>query len=438
MSFETSFGEPDSPSRVWRSRQYPPATLTAPMFARYLALPRLVHLLCIGSLINRAGSFVVIFLSIYASEQLGLGVTFATACIGVLGGGAMAGSVIGGHLADRIGRKPVMLFALFGGAAMLLLMSGFTNRWFFMVSVGLFSLLAHLYRPAASAMIADLVTIESRPLAFALLYISVNLGFAIAAPVGGFLAAYSFTWLFWLDAASLACLATIIACLIPETRNADVPSVGKHETTESKSIERAGALRMLMDHTFLLFCLSTLLIMLVFVQGFSTLPIYMKQIGMTNAEFGALISINGILIVILQLPLTQWLSRFQAMSVIIVGGLLIALGFGINALGPGVGIVGLGICSWTLGEILQAPFKQSVVSDLAPDDLRASYMGLFSMCYAAALTLGAPMGGELLNRFGPSTLWSVVACIACTAVVLYALIYKSITRRLVSAIPDAL
>ncbi|MEM6470267.1 MAG: MFS transporter [Planctomycetota bacterium] len=405
------------------------------MFANYLSLPRVVHLICLGSLINRAGSFVVIFLSIYASEQLGLGVTFATACIGVLGAGSMAGSVIGGYLADRLGRRPVMLFALFGSATILVVLSGVTNRWLFMLLVGAFALLADLYRPAASAMIADLVPVESRPHAFAWLYISINLGFAIAAPVGGFLSAYSFAWLFWLDAASLACFASIIWWFIPETIQHSKPTdVDSNADRPGSTFQLAGVERVLTDKTFLMFCLSTLLIMIVFVQGFSTLPIYIKQIGMTNTQFGALMSINGLLIVLLQLPMTHWLSRFEAMSVIIAGGLLIALGFGINAFGAGVGIVGLGICIWTLGEILQAPFKQSIVSDLAPVDLRASYMGLFSMCYATALTLGAPLGGELLSRFGPSILWGVVAVIACLAVLVYALIYQSIMRRVAAAV----
>ncbi|WP_372896869.1 MFS transporter, partial [Stieleria sp.] len=187
------------------------------MFRDYLQLPLPVRILCLGSLINRAGSFVLVFLSIYASEQLGFGVPFATACIGVLGLGSMAGSLLGGHLADKVGRRGVMLLALFGGAAILLLLSTVTNRWLFMLSVGVFALVADLYRPAAAAMIADLVSIDRRPHAFALMYISVNLGFAIAPPIGGLLAGYSFEWLFWIDAASMIAYGGIIALTIEET-----------------------------------------------------------------------------------------------------------------------------------------------------------------------------------------------------------------------------
>ena len=101
------------------------------MLRDYIELPLSVRVLCLGSLINRAGSFVMIFLTIYASEEMGYGVGFAAACMGVFGFGSMLGSILGGHLADQIGRRTVMLIALIGGAAGLLLISSMENRWAF-------------------------------------------------------------------------------------------------------------------------------------------------------------------------------------------------------------------------------------------------------------------------------------------------------------------
>lgn len=397
------------------------------MLRDYLQLPLPVRILCFGSLINRAGSFVLIFLAIYASEQLGFGVPFATACIGILGLGSVLGSLLGGYLADKLGRRSVMLFALFGGAAVLLFLSTVTNRWWFMFSVGIFALISDLYRPAASAMIADLVSIERRPHAFALMYISINLGFAIAPPIGGLLSGYSFESLFWIDAATMIVYGLIIVFSIQETRR-------RAETAESStprlSLEWLMALkRICLDVPFVLFCLSTLLIALVFVQGLSTLPIYIRQIGYNNFQFGMLMSINGILIFILQLPLTHWLARFNAMTVVLVGGVLISIGFGLTAVGGGILLVGSCIAIWTLGEILQAPFKQSIVTDMAPEDLRGSYLGLFTMCYASALMIGAPIGGAVLARFGPTFLWIGTCLVAMSAVAVYALIYTTVTRR---------
>ena len=404
------------------------------MLRDYVQLPLQVRILCLGSLINRAGSFVLIFMAIYASEQLGFGVPFATACIGVLGLGSMAGSMIGGHLADKFGRRGVMLFALFGGAAMLLLLSTVTNRWLFMLSVGIFALIADLYRPAASAMIADLVSIDRRPHAFALMYISINLGFAIAPPIGGLLAAYSFEWLFWLDAITMLVYGVIIVFAVNETRHRhDVAEEDSSAIVPSQPWSVAFG-KMMLDVPFLLFCLSTLLIALVFVQGLSTLPIYIRQMGYSNLQFGLLMSVNGVLIFLLQLPLTHWLSRFNAMNIVVVGGILISIGFGLTAFHSGVFFVGACIAIWTLGEILQAPFKQSIVTDMAPEDLRGSHLGLFSMCYASALMIGAPIGGEVLHRLGPTALWTGTFLIAMSAVTVYMLIHSTVTRRVAVAI----
>ena len=112
------------------------------MIRDYLQLPLPVRILCAGSLVNRAGSFVLVFLTIYASEQLQYGVPFATACIGVLGLGSMAGSLAGGFLADRLGRRRVMLCSLFGAASLLLLLGVVTERWMFLTLVGIFALVS--------------------------------------------------------------------------------------------------------------------------------------------------------------------------------------------------------------------------------------------------------------------------------------------------------
>ncbi|MCA9136760.1 MAG: MFS transporter [Planctomycetales bacterium] len=404
------------------------------MLRDYLQLPLPVRILCLGSLINRAGSFVLIFLAIYASEQLGFGVPFATACIGVLGLGSMAGSLIGGHLADRLGRRVVMLFALFGGAAILVLLANVTNRWVFMASVGVFALVSDLYRPAASAMIADLVTLQRRAHAFALMYISINLGFAIAPPIGGVLAAYSFQWLFWIDALTMIIYGLIILISIRETRHCNVTiedesGVANDRTARGKTLRTVFG-RIVLDVPFLLFCFSTLLIALVFVQGLSTLPIYIRQIGYSNLQFGLLMSVNGILIFVLQLPLTHWLSRFNAMTIVAIGGIFISVGFGLTALGGSIVALGLCITIWTLGEILQAPFKQSIVTDMAPEDLRGIYLGVFTMCYASALTIGAPIGGEVLHYLGPAMLWTGTFLTAMVAVTVYLLIHRTVTRRI--------
>ena len=198
------------------------------MLKEYTQLPRPVHILCLGMLLNRAGSFFIVFLTIYLSRELGFSIQFATLTIGAAGLGAMVGSIVGGQLADQLGRRIVMIFALLGSAAILVALSFVRQPIPFLIGIFCFSTVIDMYRPAASAMIGDLVKPENRQYSFGLMYISINMGFAIAPPLGGFLAEFSWQWLFWADAITTTIFGVVIWALIPET----LPQPG---TSEDKS-----------------------------------------------------------------------------------------------------------------------------------------------------------------------------------------------------------
>ena len=385
------------------------------MLRNYIELPRQVHLLCLGALINRAGSFVLVFLTIYLSEQLGFGIGFATGCLGIFGVCAMLAAIVGGQLADKWGRRPVLLVAIFGGSLTLLTMSQAQDRWSLMVLIGLFALLNEMYRPAASAMIGDLTRPPQRPHAFSLMYVAINLGFAIAPPLGGWLSERSWQMLFVCDAATAAAFGTLILFACRET----APEVDAEEPSVSAGSFVGVVLR---DSRFLLFCLATLLVAVVYLQGMSTLPIHIRSLGFSNADYGKLIAINGILIVILQLPLTHALNRFNRLVVILVGGVLVAAGFGLTGFASSMWMFAVSIAVWTLGEIMQAAFNQAVVAELAPAQMRARYFGCFSMTFSLSLSIGAPLGGFVLERYGARYLWNGCLFTAMLAVALYLVI----------------
>ena len=471
------------------------------MLRHYTSLPRLIHVLCLGCFLNRAGSFVMVFMTLYVSEQLKLGPVFATQCIGVFGLGSIVSSLVGGHLADQFGRRATLLLALFGGAAMLFVLSFVQTGWLFMVSIFLFALIIEMYRPAAFAMIGDVASLAQRPHAFGLVYIAVNLGFAMAPPIGGFLASYSFQWLFWGDALTTGIFGLVVWGLIRETRpllsqangsgtqgslfirsqaavetrepspeagqpglvqtvalpvepslmpaleeapleydlaiGRDQPvsaAANQREMAEGDHIplrEAAGCI--LKDHTFLLYCLCNLLTGMVFMQAFSTLPIYLRTISYSKLDYGMMICWNGILIVLLQMPMTHVLSRFHRLKMILVGELLLGLGFGLTAFAVSRWMVMSTIVLWTLGEIVQAPFKQAIVADLAPASLRARYMGVFTVSHSLALAIGPPLGGLILAEYGPTSLWLGCTVVILMAMLLYGLIFRKLSQRSASA-----
>lgn len=403
------------------------------MFRDYINLPRPIHILCCGMFINRAGSFVLVFLTIYVSEKLGYGKTFAAQCMGVFGFGSMIASLVGGQLADQIGRRFVMLTAMFGGAAFLVLLSQVESKPAVLGTILSYALIAEMFRPACSAMLGDFTTPEQRPLAFGLFYISINLGFACGPPIGGFLADYSYSYLFWGDALTMVAFAMIILLMLPESRPKPANDVERLDEVPVRMAIR----RILSDTPFLMFCVATFLIAVVFMQSVATLPMHIKDLGYSNLETGALMAINGVLIFIVQLPLTHYLEKFNAMSNILIGGILIAIGFGLYflplrwevAAGIHLAMLILAVLVWTTGEIMQAPFKQTVVTNLAPTELRARYLGLFSMSYAWALTIGAPLGGWVLENHGAETLWILCCGVSTFGVIMYRLCYSPVSQR---------
>jgi MFS family permease len=387
-------------------------------------------------------------MTIYMREALGAGDAFAPVAMGVFGLGSICGSVAGGHVADRIGRRPVMLAALLGAAAILLLMSQLTSAAAFLVGVFLFSAVGETYRPAAWAMTADLTTPTQRTHAFALMYVATNLGFAIGPAVGGFIAEYSFQWLFYGDAATCALYAVIILFGIRETLGRPTPAITppaaeitagetvtapesgeaaaattSDTTSNLPQVSFAAALRhMLRDTTFLALCAASFFIALVYMQAMSTFPLYLNSLGFGPAQYGRIIALNGLLIVVGQLPLTNWMHGKHRGHLLITAAVLSALGFGLKSVAfSELTFIGT-VVIWTLGEMMQFPHLPPIVTELAPENMRARYMGVFGMSFSGAGMIGAPLGGLVLSYAGPSALWLGGATLALIAAALYAAI----------------
>ena len=404
---------------------------------QYLELPRAIYFICLGVFINRAGSFIVPFLTIYLSQRLGLGNLFATQAMGLFGMGAVIGALIGGHLADKLGRRVVMLLALFGGAALMLVLSTLTSGPAIMICIPILAMVSDLYRPAAQAMMADLVEPLKRPYAFTLIYVAINLGFAVGPALGGLLLEHtSFQVLFWGDAATTATYGLLVLFALRETIH-----LARRETKPAPAAEPGAAnidpltawQRITGDTNFMLLCVATLLVSLVYMQAMSTFPLYAGAHGVKPDQFGRIIALNGIMIAVGQIPLTYFLRRFDRGTVLTLAACLTALGFGLKGVSTTAAAFALCVVIWTIGEMMQVPMMGPLVSELAPPDLRARYMGVFSMCHSGANMIAAPLGGMVLTYFGGARLWQIAAVTAALAALCYWAACQRIKRSSASA-----
>jgi MFS family permease len=369
-------------------------------------LPPTFWVLCAGTFINRAGSFVVPFLAVYLTRERGLPVATAGLVAAIWGAGAAVASPLGGWLADHVGRRVTLVSALaLGGIGMIAL--GFA-RELPQLTVGTFlvALVGECYRPAMQAAVSDLVAPVHRVRAFGLLYWVINLGFSVGLLLGGALATRSFLWLFLGDGLASLAYAGIGWWFVPETRPHAPATAGEPPV---RGFVR-GFLAPYRDRPFLAFVVLSVLILLIFMQHIAAFPVEMAARGLPTAWLGFVLALNGIVIVLVQPFLAPWLTRFDHSRTLAAGAVLVGLGFGINAFAAGPLGFSLGVVVWTLGEILVLPIGNALVADVALPGMRGRYQGAYGLSFGVAGFLAPLLGTLVLQRWGSAALW--LGCLA--------------------------
>jgi len=366
------------------------------LLANLRELPRAAWVLFVGTFINRFGGFVVPFLTLYLTGQ-GHSPTAAGLAVSAYGAGNLFASLIGGHLADRLGRRETILLSTFGAGLTMLLLSQAQSFSAIVVLTFITGLVSEAYRPAASALLTDLVKPEQRLTAFAALRVTFNAGFAFGPATAGLLAAYGYIWLFVGDAIT-SVLFGLVALLA-------LPRVAKRPTDGTNWIDVIAVVRS--DKRFQQLLLANFAVSLVFMQTASTFGLFITQMGFSPAVYGAVISLNGALIVFCELPLTAFTKRFSARKVMALGYALIGIGFGLNYFAHSVTALVVCMVIFTVGEMFALPMASAYVADLAPPHMRGRYMGVNGMTWALALIIG-PFFGMKLLAFSAGALW--VAC----------------------------
>jgi MFS family permease len=369
-------------------------------------LPASAWLLITGSVINRFGSFVVPFLVLYMRKQ-GFSIAESGFAVAAYGGGEVIAGPIGGALADRLGRRATIAASTYSSAATMIALSQVHLYGAIVALAFAAGLVSEARRPASLALLTDLVPEGRRVTAFAALRVAENVAFAGGMALGGLIANTSFLWLFIGDAASSVVYGTIAVAALPE---------GRRVSSQEQS-QRGGYRALSADPAFLLFLAAAVLVAFVYFQRQATLPLHVRRAGLSNADFGLLLSLNGALVVLFELPLSSITMRRPQRQMIAVGFLLVGLGFALTGVAHSFPALAITVAIWSLGEMVAAPVGYAFVADIAPDHMRGRYQGLFELCFGSGAISGPALGTFLYAR-GETAFWGLCGALGLLSALL--------------------
>ncbi|MET8349805.1 MULTISPECIES: MFS transporter [unclassified Micromonospora] len=363
-------------------------------------LPATFWYLWAGLLINRAGAFAMLFLSLYLTDARGASEALAGTVVGAYGAGGAAGVLLGGVLADRWGRRSTLLAAHLVTAVLMVALAFSRPLLLIAVLSALVGVVHSMPSPAFVAAIVDVVPAQRRSRAFNLQFWAFNLGMAVASVLAGVLAEASFTALFLVDAAATLTAAAVIGWKVPETlrRSATTPTAPPAD--RSVRSRGPGLHTALTDRTFLVFVGLTFVLAVLTLQTQTIMPLAMRADGLGPSAYGLVVALGGALIVLGQLFVPRLIDRHRKDVVLAASTALLAVGFGVLAVADELAVYLGAAVVWTVGSMLAAPPNAQINADLAPPQLRARYQSVFYLTFPAAAFVAPTLGGVSLQYLG--------------------------------------
>jgi len=382
----------------------------------YNEYPRQYWLMITGIIISTAGgSMIWPFLVIYASNKLNMPLSTVAALISINAGTGLVSSLVAGTLADKIGRKAVMVFSLGMNSVAYLLLIGAEIYLHFAGLMVLIGLSNPLYQVGADAMLADMIPSEKRTDAYAINRIANNAAFALGPAMGGFLATRSYDLAFYGAALGFGTYSLLLffqakeTLVITEPHNTATPITGK-EVFRSYS-------QVFQDKRYLTFVALISIGLIAPTMMWILMPVYAKtNYGLPEGLYGWIPTTNALMCVFVQYFVTRVTRRHKTIPVVGVGVLIYALGTGSVALMTGFWGFWLSMVILTFGELTLVPTASKYVADIAPADLRGRYMSIHWLGWGLARTLSPIVGGFLNDNISPHAIWIGGLLIGLTSV----------------------
>ena len=369
----------------------------------YSGLSRSTWLLSFVMLVNRMGTMVVPFMTLYlTSPEMGYSISQAGFVFGLFGVGALSGAWLSGRLVDKIGFYPVQLITLIGGGILFVALGQMKTYPLICIFTFAVSFVNEAFRPANSTAIAFYSKEENRTRSYALNRLAINMGWAVGVAMGGLIADYNYELLFWVDGFTNISAALIMWLFLKPVNYKPVPVVKKPGQASNSAYR---------DRTYLLFVLLTILFASCFFQLFTNLPVFFKkELHFTESYIGLIMSANGIIIALVEMVLVYKMENRGK------NGLLISLGVALVGISflmltiPGIGIViaSAMIIVVTFGEIFSMPFMNTYWISRTQPSNRGEYAALYTMAWSAAQFLGPMLGAGVADKEGFTTLWWII------------------------------
>lgn len=387
----------------------------------YNEFPRLFWVIVGTQFIDALGSTMLFpFFSLYITQKFGVGMTQAGVLLGSTSLFGLFGSMLGGAVTDRFGRRNLILFGLtFSGLSSLLFGFAWDIRLLYPLTV-IVGLLSRMAIPAHDAMMADILPEHKRQEGFGIMRVGFNYAWIFGTAVGGLIATRSFLALFILDAVLSVTVALILYRYLPETK----PTIHAEVKKDNSLLETAAGYRIVArDFAFVGFILAGMLALIVYQQQYSSMAVYLRDVHqISSRSYGVMLSITGLEVVLFQFWVSRTIRNFSPFLMMMFSALFYMLGFGMVGFVSGYPYFILAAVTITVGEMIFFPTSSAITAKFAPPEMRGRYMAVAHLVWAIPATIGPAAAGLILDRFVPELLWYIGAAVcAVSALGFYAL-----------------
>jgi len=373
----------------------------------YIGLSDATWWLALVMFVNRAGTMVLPFLTVYLREDMHYSIAAAGWEVALFGIGALLGNFIGGRLTDKIGFSPVQFWSLFLNGVLFIVLGQMRTFWQIGSCMFIIGVVGEAFRPANAAAVANYSRPENRTRSYSLNRLAINLGFSIGPAVGGLLA---FRYLFWADGITCMLSALLLRVALPPVITANKREGDAKAKQNSSSVWK--------DEVYLRFTFFIFLSALCFLQMFSLLPVFFKeQLHLSKPVVGLVLALNGLIIVVVEMVLVFKLEgKRSPVQYISTGAFLIGLSFLVlNLPLDGLTVALLAMIILTAGEMLMFPFVNTFWVSRSNEYNRGQYAALFTMSFALGQVLAPTFGSQIVQHSGYTVLWYVVFALCIVA-----------------------